>query len=160
VPPAARPAFTARIEALEDELARRREGYREAALAHLLLLLVEVARLAGDVVGELRGQREQLLADVFAVIERRYPEELSLRDVAASVSLTPGHLTTTVRRKTGRTVVEWITERRMTEARLLLTGTTLPVAEIARRVGYPDAGYFGRTFRRMHGTSPRQWRQG
>jgi AraC-like DNA-binding protein len=65
-----------------------------------------------------------------------------------------------VRRRTGRTVQEWIIERRMVEARELLAETDLPVGEVARRVGIPDAGYFSRLFSRAHGGTPRQWRAG
>jgi AraC-like DNA-binding protein len=72
--------------------------------------------------------------------------------------MTPGHLTTIVRRRTGRTVQEWIIERRMAEARNLLSETDIPVAEIARRVGVFDPGYFSRLFTRTHGMSPRKWR--
>jgi hypothetical protein len=81
-----RPAWTTRITTLERELSERADGYREAVLAHLTLLLVEVARLAADVVDDLRINREPLLADVFAVIEHRYPEALSLRDVARALA--------------------------------------------------------------------------
>ncbi|WP_042370845.1 helix-turn-helix transcriptional regulator [Streptacidiphilus neutrinimicus] len=158
VPPARRPVWTATITAIESELTDRADGYRQAVLAHLTLLLVDVARLATDVVGDLRRSNEPLLAEVFEVIERRYAEPLSLRDVADSLGLTPGHLTTVVRRRTGRTVVDWITERRMAEARRLLSGTDLPVAQVGRRVGLPDPGYFARVFRATHGTTPRTWR--
>jgi AraC family transcriptional activator of pobA len=158
VPAAERPDWSRTIGALETELAQRRDGYRQAALAHLTLLLVSVARLAGDVLGDLRRSDEPLLAEVFEVIERRYADPLSLRDVAAEVRLTAGHLTTAVRRKTGRTVQDWITERRMSEARRLLVETDLPLGEVGRRVGYPDGGYFARVFRREHGVPPRAWR--
>jgi AraC family transcriptional activator of pobA len=158
VPPAERPEWTARIEALRGELAERRDGYREAALAHLTLLLVAVSRLAADVVDDLRDNREPLLAEVFAVIEQQYPQPLSLRDVARAVSVSPGHLTTTVRRRTGRTVQDWIVERRMVQARRLLAATDLPVGEVGRRVGYPDPGYFARVFGRANGASPARWR--
>jgi len=131
-----------------------REGYRQAALAHLTLLLIELARLARDVVADLRRSGEPLLAEVFAVIERRLGEPLSLRDVARELGMTPAHLTTVVRRRTGRAVGEWIIERRMAEARALLAETDLPIAEVARRVGMHDAGYFSRLFGRTHGTSP------
>ena len=106
---------------------QREEGYRQAALAHLTLLLIDVARLAGDVVGDLRRSGEPLLAEVFTVIDRHHGEPLSLRDVARELGMTPGHLTTVVRRRTGRTVQEWIIERRMAEARNLLADTDLPV---------------------------------
>ena len=108
----------------------------------------------------LRRSGEPLLADVFAVIDRRHAEPMSLRDVAREVGMTPGHLTTVVRRRTGRTVQEWIIERRMAEARSLLADTDLPVGEVARRVGMSDPGYFSRQFRRTHGMSPRRWRAG
>ena len=158
LPAERRPAWDAAIGSIETELASRLDGYRQAALAHLSLLLIDLARLASDVAGDLRRSGEPLLADVFAVIERRHAESLSLRDVAHEVGMTPGHLTTIVRRRTGRTVGDWIIDRRMAESRRLLAGTDLPIQEVARRVGITDPGYFSRLFRRAHGTTPRSWR--
>ena len=77
-----RSAWDTAIGAIETELADRQEGYRQAAVSHLTLLLIDVARMAGDVVEDLTRAGEPLLADVFAVIERRHAEPLSLRDVA------------------------------------------------------------------------------
>ena len=159
VPPEERPSWSARLSALDLELRERREGYREAALAHLTLLLVDVGRLATEAVGELRLNDEPLLAEVFGFVEERYGEPVSLKDVATAVSLSPGYLTTVVRRKTGRTVVEWIAERRMVQARRLLVETDLAVEEVGHRVGYRDPGYFVRTFKRSHGTTPLGWRR-
>jgi AraC-like DNA-binding protein len=158
VPASRRPLWDNAVSSIEAELTARQEGYRQAALAHLTLLLIDLARLAVDVVGDLRRSGEPVLAEAFAVIDRRHTEPLSLRDVAREVGMTPGHLTTIVRRRTGRTVQEWIIERRMTEARNLLSETDIPVAEIARRVGVFDPGYFSRLFTRAHGMSPRKWR--
>ncbi|WP_207956143.1 AraC family transcriptional regulator [Rubrobacter marinus] len=159
VPPGERASWSGRFSALDAELRRRRDGYREAVLSHLTLLLVELSRLAADVVGDLRLKDEPLLAEVFGFIEERYAERISLKDVARAVGLTPGHLTTVVGRKTGRTVLEWISERRMAEARRLLVETDLPVEEVGRSVGYDTPGYFVRSFRRAHGTTPLAWRR-
>jgi AraC-like DNA-binding protein len=158
VPADRRSVWDNAIRSIETELTAAQEGYRQAALAHLTLLLIELSRLARDVVADLRRSGEPLLADVFAVIDQRHAGPLSLRDVAAELGMTPGHLTTVVRRRTGRTVQEWIIDRRMAEARGLLAGTDLPVSEVARRVGMADPGYFSRLFSRTHGRSPRQWR--
>ena len=159
LPEERRPVWSSTIAALEAELDARAEGFRQAALAYLTLLLVDVARLATDVVGDLRRSNETLLAEVFDVIEQEFAGPLSLRDVAEKVGVTPGHLTTLVRRRTGRTVLDWITERRMTQARTLLTSTDLPVNEVGRRTGLPDPGYFARVFRQVNGVSPREWRR-
>jgi AraC-like DNA-binding protein len=158
VPPHRKTFWDNAIESMEAELLDRREGHREAMLAHLTLLLIDLARMTDDVVGDLRRSGEPLIADVFAVIDRRIAEPLSLSDVARELGLTPGHLTTVVRRRTGRTVQEWITERRMADARALLSTTDLPISEVARRVGIGDPGYFARLFRTTHGVSPRSWR--
>jgi AraC family transcriptional regulator, transcriptional activator of pobA len=159
VPVGRREFWTATIAAIDTELAGRLDGHRQAALAHLTLLLIDLARLADDVVGDLRRSGEPLMAEVFSVIESRVDEPLSLRDVAAEVGMTPGHLTTLVRRRTGRTVQDWIIERRMSRARALLDDTDLPIAEVARRVGMSDPGYFSRQFRRTYGRPPREWRK-
>jgi AraC family transcriptional regulator, transcriptional activator of pobA len=159
VPFTQRSSWSERFCALNLELRRKQDGYREAVLAHLTLLLVDVGGLASDVVGDLRLKDEPLLAEVFGFIEKSYSEPISLEDVAKAVSLSPGYLTTVVRRKTGSTVLEWIVERRMAEARRLLVQTDLAVEEVSRRVGYGDTGYFVRSFRRIHSVTPLGWRR-
>lgn len=159
LPPSDLAAFMATLDSLKSELRNRREGYHEAVAALLTLLLICLTRAAGETTRELRHGDEPLLTEVFATIDRRYTEPLSLRDVAREVSVSAGHLTTLVRRRTGRTVLEWITQRRMREARRLLTDTRLPITAIGVRVGLPDGAYFTRQFRQEHGISPSQWRK-
>jgi len=159
VPREERDTWAARCAALADELHSRRDGYRDAVRAHLTLLLIGVSRLSADLVGERRAVNEPVLGAVFDSIEARYREPMSLADVAAELGLSAGYLTTVVRRKTGRTVQQWITERRMQAARRLLNETDLPIAEISRQIGYRDVSYFTRRFRREHGMSPLRWRR-
>jgi AraC family transcriptional regulator, transcriptional activator of pobA len=154
-----RSSWSTRFAQLERELCERRDGYGEAAVAQLTLLLVATVRLAADVVRDFKVSDEPLLAEVFSVIEERYREGISLKDVASMVGLTPGHLTTVVRRKTGRTVQDWILERRLVQARRLLVETDHTVAEVGRRAGFVDPVYFSRIFRRAHGTTPLRWRR-
>jgi AraC-like DNA-binding protein len=157
-----RTTWSGRFAALQREFRQRADGCHEAALAYLTLLLVDVSRLAKDIVADLRLNNEPLLAEVFGVIEERYVEPISLRDVADAVHLTPGYLTTLVRERTGRTVQAWIAERRMAEARRLLVETDLAVEEVGARAGFRDPGYFVRSFRRARhhaaGLAPRRAR--
>jgi AraC-like DNA-binding protein len=159
VPADERAWWSAQCARLGAELEGRRPGYQEAATALLTLLLVAVGRLGTDLAAALAINDEPLLAEVFDQIDRRFHEGLSLRDVAAATHLTPGHLTTIVRRKTGLTVQAWIIERRMAEARQLLAATDLSIDEVSERVGYEDSPYFVRQFKREHSTTPLSWRR-
>ena len=159
VPPSERATWAQHAAAIERELKAPRDGSTEAALAHLTLLLVSVARISIDIGHDLRLRSEPLLASVFEFIEEHYHEAISLATIATAVGLTPGHLTTVVRRKTGRSVQRWITERRLAEARKLLRETNLPVETIAARVGYRQSSYFIKHFRRDQTLTPAAWRR-
>ena len=98
------------LEGWQREHRGRRRGAGSGGPGiYLLLLLIEVARVAGNVENELRYRHEPILADTFGVIEAHFAEDLSTRDVAESVGMSPGHLTTLVRQRTGKTVGDWIT---------------------------------------------------
>jgi AraC-like DNA-binding protein/quercetin dioxygenase-like cupin family protein len=159
VPAAERAAWSQHAEAIERELHEPREGSGEAALAHLTLLLVSAARISVDIGQDFRLRSEPLLAAVFEFIEEHYHEPISLATIAAEVGLTPGHLTTVIRRKTGRSGQRWITERRMAEARKLLRETDLTVEAVAARTGYRQPSFFIKHFRRDHTLTPAAWRQ-
>jgi AraC-like DNA-binding protein len=92
------------------------------------------------------------------VIEARCLGPLSLAEVADAVRRTPAYLTTAVKQATGRTVVSWIVEGRLAEARRRLIETDEYVDVIAGRVGYADPSHFVRLFRRHHGVTPAAWR--
>lgn len=98
------------------------------------------------------------LAAVFAFIEANYRQSISLSDVARAVGYSPAYLTNLARSLTGHSVKQWITQRRMEEARQLLRETNQSVKQIAEAIGYADVGYFTRQFRQLHGEPPQVWR--
>lgn len=156
VPEVDRGRWNQRFERIEKELGDARLGYREAARAHLHILLIEAARViaphaSGDAV-------PPLVSEAFDFIEERYAESISLADVARAVGRSGSHLTSVIRKHTGMTVLEWIQERRMAEARRRLRETDEDVAIVAERVGFSDATYFIRQFRKAHQMTPREWR--
>ena len=96
---------------------------------------------------------------VFEFIEANFYRPLELKEVAATLGYSPAYLTNLVRQKTGRTLKQWIIERRMHKARQLLLDTEKAIAQIAEDTGYTDTGYFIRQFKQLHGTSPNTWRK-
>jgi len=152
------PMWTQYLQSLQTELHLKQPGYKEAARAYLTLILVEVARLAPERTAP-PFQDQPLLTQVFELIDARYAEPISLADVASTVGRSSPYLTTFVRRLTGRTVVEWIIERRMAEARRLLLQTDANLSTICRQIGYRDTNGFIRLFRRIYGMTPGDWRR-
>lgn len=125
---------------------------------------LELSNLAQEVTTEDK-QNERLetpsrpsLTKVFRFIEANHREPISLREVAQAVGYSPAYLTNLVQQETGRTVVQWITEYRMAEARLLLLKTNQSVNQIAMAVGYQGTEHFIRQFRKLHNTTPNAWR--
>lgn len=141
---------------LAEELADPgRLGASDVVAALLTRLLVATARLTPA------AQRapDPLVERVFDQIETTFREPVSAADVARALGYTPGHLTTVVRERTGRPMLEWITERRMTEVRRMLRETDLPLDVIAARTGLRDATYLVRRFRDRYGITPKRWRR-
>jgi AraC-like DNA-binding protein len=99
-----------------------------------------------------------LVTRAFEIVDERFGQSLTLRDIAEALHVTSGHLTEVVRRRTGRPLGEWILQRRMTQARLLLGETETLIADVAAQCGFMTVGHFGRQFRRLHGMSPSMWR--
>ncbi len=170
IPPEDRPRWLLQLQQLESELGDKRLSFTEAARARLMLLLIDIARLAAPlllidtarlaapVFKNCSVQFQPLLTKVFRFIEANYRNPIGLSEVAKAVNLSPAYLTDLVRRETGRTVLTWIVERRIAQARCLLLETDQSINQIAHTVGYLDTGHFIRLFRRFNGTTPQAWR--
>lgn len=156
VPEADRPRWSAWLTELADELSEPgRLGAREAASALLTRILIGAARLAPSA----PTPPDALVTRVFDEIEATFRDPVSAADVARALGYTPGHLTTVIRERTGRTLLDWITERRMTEVRRMLRDTDLPLGVVAARTGLRDATYLVRRFRDRYGITPDRWRR-
>jgi AraC-like DNA-binding protein len=140
------------------ETAARAPGYRFGVHAHLSLLLLSLLRLAGPGAPIGPPAEDPVLDAVFDFIERRYRHPIGLADLARAAGRSASHLTTVLRRRTGLSASEWVTERRMSEARRLLVATDLKLGDIARRTGYGEPESLIRSFRRLHRMTPAAWR--
>ena len=103
-------------------------------------------------------QHRSLLTKVFQFIEANYRNPISLKEVAKEVKLSPPYITSLVRQETGQTVLNWILQCRMMEARYLLIESDQSVTKIAQTLGYENPGHFIRLFRRFNGETPKAWR--
>lgn len=107
--------------------------------------------------GEEPATAEETLAVILSDIAAR-PESVTLADLAQRYSYSQSYLSELIHERCGRTFGELVREQRMERAAMLLRATSLPVAEVARRVGYAGTSNFYRAFREQYGCSPAELR--
>ncbi len=83
--------------------------------------------------------------------------ELSLEQIAASLYINSGYLRAIFKRETGATITEYITDTRMTRAKELLESGNIKLSGVSEMVGYSDASYFSKCFKKYYGISPRDY---
>lgn len=90
-------------------------------------------------------------------IKENLSEQLSRKQISASVFLSPDYVSRVFRLETGIQLSEYIAKVRMAEACHLLESTDLPIGEIAYKTGFCDAAYFSKVFRIRNGVTPTQY---
>ena len=91
-------------------------------------------------------------------IEARLAEDVTIADMAGVIHMSQFQFARAFKAATGQPPYRYITHRRMERAKVLLSVTRLPVAEVAERVGFSNKGHFIAQFRKATGTTPRVYR--
>ena len=148
------------LSGLLAEYQQARPGRAMALQAGALLLILAFARAAEATARPApgRGARDTLVQRYRALVEQHYLSAASVASLAGTLGVSPDHLSRSCRALTGQPALALLQERRLLEARRLLVYSELPVAEVAARLGFDDAGYFSRFFSRTSGTSPSDYR--
>jgi YesN/AraC family two-component response regulator len=92
-------------------------------------------------------------------MQQHFAEAITLSDVAREASLSRFHFCRMFHHETGVLFHEYLNQLRITQAKALLADRYLRVTEVAYAVGFNDLSHFDRTFRRMVGSSPTQYRR-
>lgn len=88
-----------------------------------------------------------------------FAETITVGDVCAAAGYERTYFSDLFRQQTGQTMQEYLRGIRMTQACKLLTSTELAVYAIAERVGYAEYRSFSRSFKKVKGLSPQEYRK-
>jgi AraC-like DNA-binding protein len=144
-----------------DELSRRLavEIESKSTLAQLKALRAEMIRRYCLLVDNYsRSGYSQLIHNCLDYVDFHYMEPITLRSLAEQFYVSNTHLSTLFKKEVNMNLKEYIQEVRLRHARLLLNTTRIPIQEIAINCGFLDVNYFTRVFRKVHGISPRAYR--
>lgn len=107
---------------------------------------------------ELASNGEKVINRVKQYIKTNLNEELTRKEIAEYVYLSPDYLSRIFKQETGIQLTEYITQKRIQEAKQQLKETDKPIGEIAFSVGYSNWAYFTKVFREKNGETPAQFR--
>ena len=93
------------------------------------------------------------------LIDADLTADLSLSALAARQNISSGYLSAVFKKETGKTLSEYIREKRIDHARHLLSSTHLQIQTVASSCGIMDVQYFSKLFRRQTGKSPKEYRK-
>lgn len=96
--------------------------------------------------------------DIVKFIEDHSCEPLSINTIAEHFYITPSYLSHFFKKRSGKSVIQYLNQTRICNAKRLLEEDDLPIGEIAGQVGFDDINYFSRKFRQLCGETPTAYR--
>lgn len=108
--------------------------------------------------GVRKTRREELLSEFIDILEKNFKSERAVSFYADKLFVTPKHLSAVLKEVSGRTAGEWIDNRVILEAKLMLRTTGMNVQEISSALNFSNQSFFGKYFKHLTGTSPRDYR--
>ena len=149
------------IKEIVREYHTAENDYRSVMQAYLHVLLARARRLlpAAAPDGAHSGRSGMLVRHFTDLVAQRVGPFQTVREYSDRLGVTPSHLAETVKDVTGRTPGQTIRGAQTVEAKRLLLHTDKNVAEIAYELGFKDAAYFGRFFKREAGVTPGEFRR-
>jgi len=152
------------LEFAAQEIADRRAG-SETVLAKLSeLLFVEAVRryvetLPPERTGWLSGLKDPFVGRTLSLIHTRVAEPWTVDSLGRQVGLSRSALADRFTRLIGEPPMRYLARWRIQVAAHQLKVSDMPLARIARQVGYESEAAFNRAFKRSFGVPPAAWRR-
>ena len=99
------------------------------------------------------------LRPLFRHLEQNYGYPLSVEEAARLCAMSNSHFMYFFKRATGQSFVPYLTQYRITKAKIFLASTDKPISDISQEVAFCSQSYFGMVFRRLVGMTPLAYRR-
>jgi len=144
---------------VKEDVAEARAALLLEAEARLrrLALACQARRARSPRVFDAGGAADRV-EQLAAFIAERYRQPLTVAEIAAAAGLNPEYATTLFRKTTGMTLIDYVTEHRLSHAQRLLTTTRRKVLDIALDAGFGSLSRFYEAFTKACGQTPRAFR--
>lgn len=103
-------------------------------------------------------EESTLTNTILGFINNHYREKITLQDISNYTFFSPAHCESEFKKKTGRSIIQYLIDVRIEEAKRMLAESSMSCSRIASAVGFEDANYFSRIFKKRTGYSPLRYR--
>ncbi len=99
-----------------------------------------------------------LSAEIISFISSHYTEKITLTDISQATFYSAAYCENEFKKTTGKSIINYLIDVRVNAAKKLLSESSMSCARIATAVGFDDANYFSRIFKKRTGYSPLKYR--
>jgi len=120
-----------------------------------------ITKIAEEMIDACRCVKESVSITNRAIlyIKTHYHEDLSLTKVTNELNISKNYFCQLFKSEIGQSFISYLTHYRIEKAKELVVTTNLKYFEIAVKVGIPDFRHFSRTFRKVAGFLPSEYRK-
>ena len=144
---------------IRDELVACRWGYEEMLSYLFRELLMTIHRRMEENLPRFSGFISQEIDLAKEYFTEHYNEEISIEEYALSRHVSASWFNKSFKKVVGTTPMKYILSIRIRNAQILLETTDYNISNIASMVGYENAFYFSRLFKKQKGLSPAAYRK-
>lgn len=101
-----------------------------------------------------KSRQEELFQHFIALVNRHCKTERQVSFYADKLCLTPRYLNTVIKQVSGQTVMDWVNQAIILQAKVMLKHSNRLVFEVADELNFPNASFFSKFFRKHTGLSP------
>lgn len=105
------------------------------------------------------SRQEKVFRRFIGLVNEHSKRERTISFYADKLCLTPHYLSTVIREVSGQTVMQWINQAIILEAKVLLKHSDLLVFQISDELGFPNPSFFSKFFKRMTGMTPAEYQK-
>ena len=105
------------------------------------------------------SRREEIFRRFIALVNEHSKQERSVNFYADKLCLTPHYLSTIIREASGQTVMQWINQSVVLEAKVLLKHSDLLIFQISDELNFPNPSFVSKFFKRMTGMTPAEYQK-
>jgi AraC family transcriptional regulator, transcriptional activator of pobA len=128
-------------------------------LLALLYQLKEFTKTVNQVEESFHSPQQILLQKFIQLVNNFYLDKRTIEEYADLLSVTPNHLSQTIKQVSGKNALAFINERIMTEAKSMIQFSSLDIAEIAYQLHFSDSSNFGKFFKKHADVTPLEFRK-